>query len=359
LKHNPHCRRRWFGLIAALVGAVGCGGAPSPTVGPATSPAAALALLASLADDSLEGRATGKPGATKAARIIAAEMARIGLVPAGDSGYFQRVPVVIGTRRLEDRELTGPMVASSLAALDSFPFNKQLPAVNVLGLIEGGDPTLAGEHLVVSAHYDHIGIRAPVEGDSINNGADDDASGVVAVLKVAEQLARGAKPRRTIYFAAWIGEEAGGLGARWYSDHPARPLTGMVANLQIEMIGRPDTAAGGPGRAWLTGYERSTMGEILAAGGVPIGPDRRPAQNFFRRSDNYRFATLGVVAHTLSSYNMHADYHRPSDEVDQVDAVHLARVIDATTMAVRLLANGPKPEWKPGGRPPAPTRRNP
>ena len=125
----------------------------------------------------------------------------------------------------------------------------------------------------------------------------------------------------------------------------------MAANLQIEMFGRPDSLAGGPGRAWLTGYERSTMGDMLAANGVPIGPDKRLSQNFFRRSDNYRFAVLGVVAHTLSTFNLHTDYHRPSDEVDKVDAVHMAHVIDATVRAVRILADGERPTWKPGGQP--------
>jgi len=355
---SPESRRLAAGLLTFLL--AGCGGGAPAVVpaGTATSPEATLALLTALAHDSLEGRATGRPGSTRAAAIIAAEMARIGLAPAGDSGFHQRIPLILGTRAINNRPVSGPMLATSFAARDSFPPSQRLPGVNVIGVLAGSDPALANEHVVVSAHYDHIGIRAPVNGDSINNGADDDASGVVAVLKIAERMARGPKPRRTVYFAAWTGEESGGLGARWYSDHPVRPLSEMAANLQIEMIGRPDSLAGGPGRAWLTGYERSTMGEMLAAGGVPIGPDKRPAQQFFQRSDNYRFALRGVVAHTLSTFNMHTDYHRPSDEVDKVDAVHMARVIDAATRAVQLLADGPRPTWKPGGKPTPPAPRN-
>jgi len=344
--------RGWTTLLLIGLGA-GCGSSKQPALAapPSTSPEAALALLTALAHDSLEGRATGEPGSAKAARIIAREMERAGLRPAGDSGYFQPLPVVIGTRKVGDREFTGPMLAESFAARETIERSRWRPAVNVIGMIPGSDPTLGNEHILVSAHYDHVGIRNPIDGDSIYNGADDDASGVVAVLKTAEQIARGPRPRRTVYFATWTGEEVGGLGARWYSDHPARPLSEMAANLQIEMIGRPDSLAGGPGRAWLTGYERSTMGDMLAANGVPIGPDKRLSQNFFRRSDNYRFAVLGVVAHTLSTFNLHSDYHRPSDEVDKIDAVHMAHVIDATVRAVRILADGERPTWKPGGQP--------
>ena len=343
-------------VAALLIALVGCGGSSVPklTTPPITSPEATMSLLRALSDDSLEGRATGQPGATRAATLIATEMARIGLTPAGDSGYLQRIPLVQGNRVVQQRVMTTPLLAQSFAARDSYPPARRLPGFNVIGFIPGSEPALANEHVLVSAHYVHIGIRSVVDGDSINNGADDDASGVVAVLAIAEQLARGPKPARTVYFAAWTGEEIGGLGARWYTLHPARPLTDLVANLQIEMIGRPDTLAGGPGRAWLTGYERSTMGASLAAGGVPIVADKRPSQQFFQRSDNYRFALLGVVAHTLSSFNLHSDYHRPSDEVDKVDPVHMARVIDASVQAVRILADGPRPSWKPGGRP-APT----
>jgi Zn-dependent M28 family amino/carboxypeptidase len=215
----------------------------------------------------------------------------------------------------------------------------------------GSDPSLAGEHILIDAHYDHVGIGPVVAGDSVYNGADDDASGVVATLKTAEILVRGPRPRRTIYFAAMTAEESGLLGARWFVDHPPRPLSEMVANLEIEMIGRPDSLAGGFGKAWLTGYERSTMGDLLAAQGIPLVADPRPAQNFFQRSDNYQLALRGVVAHTLSSFNLHSDYHRPSDETDKVDPAHITEVIRATARAARLLADGVKPEWKPGGRP--------
>jgi Zn-dependent M28 family amino/carboxypeptidase len=295
---------------------------------------------------------TASPGSTKAARIIAAEMGRIGLEPAGDSGYYQRIPMVIRPQVFNGREFQTPTVVASFEALGTLPAKDRRPASNLIGLISGSDPALGQEHVLIGAHYDHVGIRgSATTTDSIFNGADDDASGVAAVLEIARIISQGPKPRRTVIFATWTGEEIGLLGARWYLDHPVRPLKTMAANLEIEMIGRPDSLAGGPGRAWLTGYERSTLGDWLKVARIPIGPDKRPGQDFFRRSDNYAFALRGIVAHTVSSYNMHADYHRPSDEVSTIDSRHMAAVINSVAQIVRELADGPKLRWKPAGQP--------
>jgi Zn-dependent M28 family amino/carboxypeptidase len=178
----------------------------------------------------------------------------------------------------------------------------------------------------------------------------------VAVLGAARALASGPPPRRTVIFLATTGEEVGLLGTRWYIEHPVVPLERTVANLEIEMIGRPDSLAGGAGRAWLTGYERSTLGDALAAAGLPVVPDPRPGEQFFERSDNIAFAWRGIPAHTLSSFNLHADYHTPDDEADRIDAEHMAQVIAAAVRAARLLTDGPRPTWKPGGQPTPPTR---
>jgi hypothetical protein len=316
-------------------------------------------LLSALADDSLEGRATGTPGSARAARLIAREMERMGLEPAGDSGYFQRVPVAVATqsRTMPNGSVvtrTRPTLYASFAALDTVPAARRRTAVNVVGRIRGTDPVLRDSVVLVDAHYDHLGIGAPVNGDSIYNGADDDASGVVAVLEAARALASGQPPKRTVLFVATTGEEVGLLGTRWFIAHPVVPLSQLTANLEIEMIARPDSLAGGPGRAWLTGYERSTMGPMLAAAGLPIVADRRLDQQFFTRSDNIAFAQMGIPAHTLSSYNMHDDYHRPSDDVAHVDFAHMTSVVRAAALATRLLADGPAPRWNPGGRPAAP-----
>ena len=333
-------------LLALASGAVVAARPPRPAQGGLTTPADVRRILSALADDSMEGRATGTRGARRAARYIAGEMRRIGLGPLGDSGFYQRVAVAADTGRGARLR-----VRKSFADLDTVPRARWRPAVNVLGVIRGSDPVLKNEYVLVDAHYDHLGIGRPVNGDSIYNGADDDASGVTAVLEIARQMLKGPKPKRTVVFAAMIGEEVGLLGTSWYIAHPAIPLENMAANLEIEMIGRPDSLAGGVGRAWLTGYERSTMGDELAANGIPIVPDKRPDQQFFQRSDNIAFAMRGIPAHTLSSFNMHTDYHEPSDDLTRIDFDHMAGVINAGARAVRLLTDGPAPVWKPGGKP--------
>jgi hypothetical protein len=319
---------------------------PARAQGGATTPADVRRILSALADDSMEGRASGTRGAQRAARYIGGEMRKIGLEPLGDSGFFQRVAVTADTGRRGTLH-----VRKSFAALDTVPRGRWRAAVNVLGVIRGSDPVLRNEYVLVDGHYDHLGIGPPVNGDSIYNGADDDASGVTAVLEIARQMLNGPRPKRTVVFAAMMGEEVGLLGTTWYIAHPAIPLERMAANLEIEMIGRPDSLAGGVGKAWLTGYERSTMGDELAANGIPIVPDKRLDQQFFERSDNIAFARRGIPAHTLSSFNLHSDYHQPSDDITKIDFVHMAGVINAGARAVRLLSDGPKPEWKPGGRP--------
>jgi len=309
-------------------------------------------LLSALADDSMEGRLAGSPGAARAARLIASEMTSLHLEPKGDSGYFQRVPIrqVRGAQgSADDLELL-----PSLDSLQAVPAAQRRMGVNVIGLLRGSDPALRDQIVLVDAHYDHLGIGAPVAGDSIYNGADDDASGTVAVLEIARALAKGAPIKRSVLFVTTTGEEEGLLGTRWLIAHPPVPITSIASNMEIEMIGRPDSLAGGRGRAWLTGYDRSTMGELLRQQGITIVADPRPNEHFFERSDNIAFALRGIPAHTLSSFNLHADYHQPSDDVSRVDFPHMAMVIDAAARAVRMLADGASPRWNPGGRP---TRR--
>lgn len=305
------------------------------------------ALLGALAHDSTRGRALGSPENEKAARFLAEELRRYGVDPAGEDGFFQPVPIA----RVEINGRERWVLPSADVDFDTLPAEAiHHGEANVLGLIPGSDPELAREVVVIGAHFDHVGIRSAVDGDSIYNGADDDGSGTVAVLEIARELVQGPRPKRTVLVFLATGEEVGLVGTRWYMEHPTVPLERTVADFQIEMIGRPDSLAGGPGRAWLTGYERTTMGDQLAEAGSPIVPDPRPDQRFFFRSDNVPFAMYGIPAHTLSSFNLHTDYHRPSDEVDKVDFEHMASVVDAAMDAVRFLCDGPKPEWKEGGR---------
>ncbi|HVH40128.1 MAG TPA: M20/M25/M40 family metallo-hydrolase [Gemmatimonadaceae bacterium] len=348
-------------LLAVLVAASTVACAPTRTASSSAAASAAVALttpdgakrlLSTLAHDSLQGRYTGTEHAMKAARIIAAKMAEVGLEPLGDDGFLQRVPLYVAGPSAPGR-LPRPMLAASFAALDTVPAERRLPGANVVGMLRGSDPALRDEYVIVGAHYDHVGMNpaAAVDGDSIFNGADDDASGVVAMLESARQLKEGGAPRRSVIFVAFTGEENGMTGTRHYIASPARPLAQTIADIQIEMIGRPDSLAGGAGKGWLTGYERSTMGEMLVAAGVPVIADPRPAQNFFSRSDNFPFAKLGIPAHTISSFGGHTDYHRPSDETETIDFAHMSAVINATARAVRVIADGARPEWKAGGKP--------
>ena len=342
-----------FALLSA-----GCGyqsAAVSPPAPARVSPSRSITevdvrrILSALAHDSMEGRRTGTAGANRAAAFIASEMKAIGLAPAGDSAYHQKVPFVAAGTRIR--------LLESLSALDTIPEAARLIGYNIIGVIPGTDAALRDQIVVIGAHYDHEGIGAPVNGDSIFNGADDDASGVTAVLEIARAIAAGPAPKRTMVFMTTTGEEQGILGTQWYVRHPAFPIAQMVADMEIEMIGRPDSMAGGSGKAWLTGFDRSTMGDILKSANVPIVPDPYPAQRFFERSDNIVFARMGIPAHTLSSYNMHTDYHTPSDDVDKIDFAHMTSVIRAAATAARLLADGTAPQWKEGGRPPATRQR--
>lgn len=302
-------------------------------------------LLSTIAADSMEGRLAGSRGARMTARFLAAELERYGVEPgAPEGGFFQHVPLArLASGRLA---LPSPEVAFDTLAAEGLLEG----SVNVVGLIRGSDPDVATEAVVIGAHFDHVGVGSPVDGDSIYNGADDDGTGTVAVLEIARALAGGTPPRRTVVVLLSTAEESGLLGTRWYIENPTVPLEHTVADFQIEMIGRPDSLSGGFGRGWLTGYERTTMGDQLAAAGSPIIADPRPEMRFFFRSDNLPFAVEGIPAHTLSSYNMHGDYHTPSDEVEAIDFEHMTALVDAAEEAVRFLADGPTPSWKEGGR---------
>ena len=226
---------------------------------------------------------------------------------------------------------------------------------NAVGRLTGRGPTTAAEVILLSAHIDHVGARpaanATSGADTIYNGADDNASGSVAVLELARAIALGPRPDRTVVFAFFGSEESGGLGSRFFADRPVVPLAQIVANLQFEMIGRPDAKLP-PHTLWVAGYERSTLGPALAKEGARLVQDPRPEQSFFTRSDNIQFARRGVVAHTVSSFGLHTDYHEPSDEIRSIDFAHMTDSIRSMLNPILWLANsGFKPEWRPGMKP--------
>lgn len=226
---------------------------------------------------------------------------------------------------------------------------------NAIGALPGSDAQQAKKAILLSAHLDHLGAAPPETGDAnvdrIYNGADDDASGTTAVLSLAEALAQGTRPHRTVIFALFGSEEAGGFGAKWVVERPPVPLTNIVANLEFEMIGRPDAKVD-PKTLWLTGWERTDLGPELTKHGARLVADPHPDQNFFMRSDNITLARRGVVAHTISSYGMHGEYHQPSDDLQHVDFAHMTQAIRSMLGSIRWLADsGFEPQWRPGGRP--------
>lgn len=225
---------------------------------------------------------------------------------------------------------------------------------NAVGRLTGTGTSSAQEVILLSAHIDHVGNgrgQAAAGADNVYNGADDDASGSIAILELAEAIAAGPRPERTIIFAWFGSEESGGTGSRYFADKPVVALANVVANLQFEMIGRPDEKV--PARTlWLTGYERSTLGPELAKRGAKLVQDPHPDQSFFTRSDNIQFARRGVVAHTVSSFGLHKDYHQPSDEIRTIDFTHMTDSIRSMLGPIRWLANSTfKPEWLPGRKP--------
>jgi Zn-dependent M28 family amino/carboxypeptidase len=223
---------------------------------------------------------------------------------------------------------------------------------NAIGKLTGGDRDLGSQVIVLSSHLDHLGERTDTPGeDKIFNGADDDASGTVAVMELARALAAGKRPKRTVYFVCFGSEEAGGHGSTYFVNNLPFAKEKLIANLQFEMMGRPDAKVK-PDELWLTGYERSNLGSQLARRGAKLVADPHPEENFFTRSDNYRFAQQGIIAHTVSSFGLHTDYHRASDELDTVDFAYMTRAINSMVKPIIWLANSNfRPAWNEGKRP--------
>ncbi len=224
---------------------------------------------------------------------------------------------------------------------------------NVAGILPGADPGLAGTYVVYSAHMDHVGVGEPdASGDSIYNGADDDASGTSALLEIAEAFAGlSTPPARSVLFLAVSGEEKGLLGSRWFSDHPTVPAESMVANINIDMIARnsPDSIV-------VIGQEYSSLGPLVRRVadahpelGLTVSEDLWPEQRFFFRSDHFNFARKEIPALFFFA-GVHEDYHRPSDEVELIDedkAARVARLAFLTGLAVADDAETPR--WEPEG----------
>jgi Zn-dependent M28 family amino/carboxypeptidase len=228
---------------------------------------------------------------------------------------------------------------------------RSISAPNVVGIVDGSDPVLRDEYVVFSAHMDHLGVGGPDEsGDSIFNGADDDASGTVAVMEVAQAVASLAiAPRRSMIFLLVSGEERGLWGSEYYADNPSVPVDRIVAGLNADMVGRnwPDTIVA-------IGKEHSDLGATLERvnGAHPeIGmtaiDDLWPEERFYFRSDHYNFARKGVPI--LFFFNgTHDDYHGLDDEPGRIDAEKAARIARLLFhLGVDVANADARPRWHP------------
>jgi hypothetical protein len=278
-----------------------------------------------IAHDSMRGRATPSRELDMTAAYIASQFRGLGLRPLGDDdrSFIQSYPI---------------------------PIQRSEQAPNVVGLLEGSDPALKGEFVVFSAHMDHVGVGAPVNGDSIYNGADDNASGTAAVLALAEAFARGKeRPRRSLIFLSVSGEERGLWGSAYFASHPPVPIDSIVAALNIDMIGRNwrDTiVAIGKEHSDLGAKVDSVAAQLPELRMSPID-DPWPNEQFYFRSDHYNFARRGVPVLFFFS-GVHGDYHAPDDEPDKIDFEKETRVVRLLYNFGMHIANADaRPTWNP------------
>lgn len=274
--------------------------------------------LYTLASDEMEGRKPGTQGIEKAAQYIENEFADLGLTTfEGLDSYRQTFTF---TNRRTKEEIT---------------------SANIIGVLEG--KSKKDEFVIISAHYDHLGIlKKEGQLDSIYNGANDDASGVTAVLALAKYFKEQNSNERTIVFVAFTAEEMGLVGSTHFGK--GIDASKFVAGINLEMIGK--TPSFGPNTAWLTGFERSDFGKIiqknLVGTGYQLFPDPYVNFNLFFRSDNASLARLGVPSHTFSTTPIDVDkeYHQASDEATTLNMTVITQTIQAVAKGTESIIKG-------------------
>lgn len=277
-----------------------------------------------LADDRLAGRLTGSPGADTAAAYIARRFAEVGLQPA-PSGWFQTFTISTDAPTARAAGVGG------------------LTGRNVIGVLPGHDPVLRNESLIIGAHYDHLGLGgygaldAPDSTGKVHNGADDNASGVAALIHIAESLAA-APPARTVIFIAFSGEELGLFGSADYVKHPIYPLANTLAMINLDMVGRLHNQR-------LIVYGTATAREfpaLLDSLNTPKRFDLRSQGDGYGPSDQSSFfAARRPVLHLFT--DLHADYHRSTDDWDKINAPGEAEVVDFAVGLATALGDRPTP----------------
>ena len=274
--------------------------------------------LYTLASNEMEGRMTGTPGIEKAAKYIETEFKNIGLTTYDTLKDYRQ------TFTFTDKKS-----------------KKEITTSNIIGILEG--KSKKNEIVVISAHYDHLGIRKK-EGqlDSIYNGANDDASGVTGILALAAYFKTKGTNERTILFVAFTGEEMGLIGSTYFGK--GIDASKFVAGINLEMIGKVPSF--GPNTAWLTGFERSDFGKIiqknLEGSGYQLFPDPYKKFNLFFRSDNASLARLGVPSHTFSTtpIDVDKDYHQASDEAETLNMTVITQTIQAVAKGTESIISG-------------------
>ncbi|NYF80289.1 M28 family peptidase [Granulicella arctica] len=327
----------------------------------------------------------GSTAVTKGAVVLITDMPRDGdtrklfrslsrsgagmvIVPRNNSTqrFFQRIggKTMVPVRLKDDEGTSEPTLAaiSEAAAkkLDSVHDGEAATLIlhvetkprktfNAIGFLAGSDPSSGT--ILLSAHLDHLGVGAPVNGDAIYNGANDDASGTTAVMELAHALTAGPRPKRSILFVCYGSEEAGELGSEYFGKHPPVPVKDLVTNLEFEMIGNQDPKMP-KDTLLLTGWDRSNLGPTLKEHGAKLGPDPYPEEHFFERSDNYQLALEGVVAHTAAGWGVPPTYHQPNDDLAHLDVEFMTSAIQSLVQPIEWLATSDfKPAWLPGQQP--------
>ena len=287
-----------------------------PDINKMTSVASTMEFLAS---DELMGRDTGSKGIEVAAQFIEARFKNAGVRP-----YFEKY--------------RDPFVA------------KGKDAFNVVGVIEGSDPVLKNEVIMIGAHYDHIGYGKQVENDSIANGANDNAAGTTAVLALADHFGKTRDNKRTLVFALFSAEEKGLLGSKHLASRMKQKEVDLYVMFNIEMIGVPMKDK--DHFVYASGYEMSNLPEVFNEylGTKIIGFLPKAKEfNLFMRSDNYPFfLEFGVPAHTISSFDFtnFDHYHGVGDEVEKMNFQFMEGLIKRLSIGLEKMANSPSKEIK-------------
>jgi hypothetical protein len=223
---------------------------------------------------------------------------------------------------------------------------------NCIGILRGSNPALKDSYVLVTAHYDHLGVRQGMEGDNIFNGANDDGSGTVSVIEIGAAIASlKERPKRSIVFMTFFGEEKGLLGSRYYGRHPVFPIERTVADVNLEQVGRTDSSEGPQlSNASMTGFDYSDVGKIFKAAGEMTGINvykhEQNSDPFFGRSDNQALADQGVPAHTLCTAFIYPDYHGAGDHWDKIDYQNMAKVNRMVALGLVMIANNSEePKW--------------